>query len=189
MCEHDVQIAIRPRGRLCIKQYMSKMKFPIRKYLAMVDGTLEDKDVNSWEGIWYGLQRLALGVVYLILFSLLYPKMHAKYFVSEWYENIPLLHQWWCIIWFQEFLWMKYLGLFLISEGNCIVSGLGYNGKTEDGKAKWDGVTNMKILSYETSYTVQPQGKSLRFISINILMVYHSYCAVIGYSTNGLIKN
>ncbi|KXJ17190.1 hypothetical protein AC249_AIPGENE16229 [Exaiptasia diaphana] len=30
------------------------------------------------------------------------------------------------------------------------------------------------------------QKRGLTLISINILMVYHSYCAVIGYSTNGL---
>ena len=35
------------------------------------------------------------------------------------------------------------------------MSGISYNGKTEDGVVKWDGLRNIRLSVYETMYTFQ----------------------------------
>ncbi|KXJ10509.1 Lysophospholipid acyltransferase 5 [Exaiptasia diaphana] len=50
---------------------------------------------------------------------------------------------------------MRYLGVWLTSEGSCIITGLSYNGKTPQGELIWDGLRNIKLSLYERSYTYQ----------------------------------
>ena len=45
---------------------------------------------------------------------------------------------------------LKYYGAWSISEGACILSGLGFNGKTKDGRYKWNRVQNVDPFAFET---------------------------------------
>lgn len=45
---------------------------------------------------------------------------------------------------------LKYYGAWSISEGACILSGLGFNGKTKDGRYKWNRVQNVDPYAFET---------------------------------------
>jgi lysophospholipid acyltransferase len=45
---------------------------------------------------------------------------------------------------------LKFYGAWCISEGACILSGLGFNGKTKSGKYKWDRVRNIDSWAFET---------------------------------------
>lgn len=45
----------------------------------------------------------------------------------------------------------KTLSCLLPQEGVCILTGLGFNGFGEDGKAKWDACANMKVWLFETT--------------------------------------
>ncbi|CAN6627153.1 lysophospholipid acyltransferase [Trichomonascus vanleenenianus] len=44
---------------------------------------------------------------------------------------------------------LKYYGAWSISEGACILSGLGFNGKTKTGKYRWDGLKNINPIGFE----------------------------------------
>lgn len=46
---------------------------------------------------------------------------------------------------------LKYYGAWSISEGACILSGLGFNGKTANGKYRWDRVKNIDPWIVETA--------------------------------------
>lgn len=37
----------------------------------------------------------------------------------------------------------KYYGVWTLTDGACILSGLGYNGVDSNGRARWDRVTNI----------------------------------------------
>ncbi|XP_048581170.1 lysophospholipid acyltransferase 5-like [Nematostella vectensis] len=129
-------------------------QFPIRKYLSMVEGNLIDKDISERTCVPEGLRRLFLGLFYGVSFAILSPFFGAQHFLTPWFEEISFFRRMWFITWFGKVLWFKYLALFLVSEGSCIIAGLGYNGKDPDGNPQWDGVANMKIISYETSLSV-----------------------------------
>lgn len=42
-----------------------------------------------------------------------------------------------------------------MQESACILTGLSYNGKDENGNELWDGCTNVRIWDYETSLSGQ----------------------------------
>ncbi|KAF2738652.1 MBOAT family protein-like protein [Polyplosphaeria fusca] len=79
---------------------------------------------------------------------------------SAWY-NIPfLLGDEYMKYWWPRRVWilymlglttrMKYYGVWSLSEGACILSGIGYNGiDPATGGAKWDRLTNIKPLEIE----------------------------------------
>lgn len=45
----------------------------------------------------------------------------------------------------------KYYGVWSLTEGACILAGLGYNGVDENRKARWDRVTNVDPYALETA--------------------------------------
>ena len=45
----------------------------------------------------------------------------------------------------------KYYGIWFLTEGACILSGLGYNGVNEKKQARWDRVTNIQPWTIETA--------------------------------------
>ncbi|KAI8047993.1 MBOAT, membrane-bound O-acyltransferase family-domain-containing protein [Syncephalis plumigaleata] len=46
---------------------------------------------------------------------------------------------------------MQYLGVWLMSEGACVMSGLGYNGISDAGTSKWDGLANVYPGGFESA--------------------------------------
>lgn len=50
-----------------------------------------------------------------------------------------------------KFVLYKYVTCWLVTEGVCILTGLGFNDFDERGKAKWDACANMKVWLFETT--------------------------------------
>ena len=49
----------------------------------------------------------------------------------------------------------KYISAWLFAEGAVILSGLGYNGRWEDGSVKWNGGANVRLRIFEKSTRFQ----------------------------------
>ncbi|XP_032242937.1 lysophospholipid acyltransferase 5 [Nematostella vectensis] len=129
--------------------------FPIKSYIDLVEGKLIDKKDDNNSCIPAGFLRFLGGIAYLGLHSGLAVVFSNDYLLSDNFQTFSYWNKMWIIgVWGRVAL-MKYLGVWLTSEGSCIISGLGYNGKTEDGKLQWDGLRNMKLSIYEVSYTYQ----------------------------------
>ena len=103
----------------------------------------------------YGLTRLGLGVLYLVIHLVGSMFLYSDWPASEEFINSCLLTKLllmplWCKITLS-----KYISLWLMAEGVCVISGLSYNEVTEDEKGKqkidWKGCANVKIVRLETS--------------------------------------
>ncbi|RKP07944.1 MBOAT, membrane-bound O-acyltransferase family-domain-containing protein [Thamnocephalis sphaerospora] len=46
---------------------------------------------------------------------------------------------------------MRYLGIWSLCEGACVLAGLGYNGLDEKGQSRWDGLANIYPMQFELS--------------------------------------
>ena len=57
----------------------------------------------------------------------------------------------WYIYLFSFTARLKYYGVWSLTEGACILSGLGYNGVDKNGKLRWDRVTNIDPWAIETA--------------------------------------
>lgn len=96
---------------------------------------------------------------YLVQQSGSYEVLGSVVYFGKWKLGycfeLVLYHRDYALLCFRKICNQKFLFSFDSQEGSCIISGIGYNGKTEDGKVRWDGVRNVKLSVYETIYTFQ----------------------------------
>lgn len=103
----------------------------------------------------YAIKRLLLGVLYMTLLQI-----GVGYLPSDWpdtqsfYETSFAMKLVLLPIWVKVCL-CKYLSLWLFGESVCALSGLGYNGKGEDGSIDWSGCKNVSIIRLETASRFQ----------------------------------
>lgn len=130
-------------------------QFQTKGYLAFVNGTLMDKKDDDNGRVASGLKRMVLGILYLALYGALRPWFSETGLLSDAFQEYSFLAKVWYIVFYSRVTFMKYLAVWLLSEGSCIISGISYNGKTEDGVVKWDGLRNIRLSVYETMYIFQ----------------------------------
>jgi len=100
----------------------------------------------------YGFKRLGLGFCYLVFHLVgamfLYSDWTASDdFINSCFLTKILLMPFWCKITLS-----KYLSMWLMAEGVCVISGLSFNGVNDKtGKIDWKGCANVKIGRLETS--------------------------------------
>uniref|UniRef100_K1RCL3 Lysophospholipid acyltransferase 5 n=1 Tax=Magallana gigas TaxID=29159 RepID=K1RCL3_MAGGI len=108
-------------------------QFGIRKYLAFTRGefsAIMAKDASPGmkdhppASVGPALTRLALGILYIVLFQTGNMLFSDEYFFTAHYQ-----------------------------EGISILMGLSYNGKDKNGNILWDGVSNVKLYQQETCST------------------------------------
>jgi len=68
---------------------------------------------------------------------------------SDEYYNFSFIYRLLYMRCSMDFSLMKYFGVWLLSEGICVLSGVGFNGYDKDGKPLWNGLTNIKPLEFE----------------------------------------
>ncbi|KAG8435770.1 hypothetical protein GDO86_013639 [Hymenochirus boettgeri] len=126
-------------------------QFSMCSYQKLVRGELTDVEGQRPNSIGPAMNRLCLGLFFLVIYTVIGPHLPDNYFLSDEYANQPFWYR--CVymtIWGKVTLY-KYVTCWLVTEGVCILSGLGYNGKDENGQAQWDACANMKVWLYETT--------------------------------------
>jgi lysophospholipid acyltransferase len=67
------------------------------------------------------------------------------------FTGVISLYRMWFVHLFGVTSRFKYYGIWFLTEGACILSGLGYNGLDKNKKIKWDRVTNVDPWALETA--------------------------------------
>ncbi|KAG0690431.1 lysophospholipid acyltransferase [Pichia californica] len=101
------------------------------------------------------LRKVLQGFIWVGLFIYLTPKITVEYSLSNSFKNKSFIYK-------LIFLWilglverLKYYAVWLISEGSCIVVGLGYNGyDSEKDILYWNRVQNIDPISFELGQNV-----------------------------------
>jgi len=99
----------------------------------------------------FGFRRLVIGIAYLlghVIGSQFYPEdwPNQPEFVDTSYPAKLVGLMFWVKI-----ILAKYVSIWLMAEGVCVVSGLSYVGKDEDGVPDWTGCRNVKLRRLETA--------------------------------------
>ncbi|XP_031432195.1 lysophospholipid acyltransferase 5 isoform X2 [Clupea harengus] len=126
-------------------------QFTLRSYQKLVSKELSDTPGELPNSVLPALKRFTLGLACLSVFTFAGPYYTDAYFLTDEFEAQPFWYR--CVfilIWAKVNLY-KYVSCWLISEGVCILVGLGYNGKDQEGVHLWNGCANMKIWTYETT--------------------------------------
>ncbi|ODN06279.1 Lysophospholipid acyltransferase 5, partial [Orchesella cincta] len=126
-------------------------QFPMRRYLDFVEGKFGDNG-NPPASVAPGLQRLGLGLMYVMIYQLFAPYFNNDTLLSPEFENSNF---WWKMLivgMYGKILLYKYVSCWIVIEGSCILSGISYNGKDKDGEPQWDGCENIGIGLFEKAY-------------------------------------
>lgn len=108
-------------------------------------------------GCWlYALRCFLLGVLYMVLTQLGQMYFPPAFVLSKAFTvDYPLWKRLLYMTAAGRVVFYKYLGVWLLNEGGCVLSGISFNGYDPvTKKAKWDGLTNIFPLMFElpTSY-------------------------------------
>lgn len=137
-------------------------QFGIRKYLAFTRGefsAIMAKDASPGmkdhppASVGPALTRLALGILYIVLFQTGNMLFSDEYFFTAQYQELGFITKCFYILVWGQLHFRKYVGTWLICEGISILMGLSYNGKDKNGNILWDGVSNVKLYQQETCST------------------------------------
>ncbi|XP_076010823.1 lysophospholipid acyltransferase 5 isoform X2 [Genypterus blacodes] len=126
-------------------------QFTLRSYQKLAAGELTDCPGKPPNSVVPAMKRFTLGLVCLAIFTLFSPYYQDGYLLTDEFEAQPFWYRCVFILLWGKIKLYKYVSCWAIGEGTCILSGLGYNGVDEDGKAKWDACANMKVWLFETT--------------------------------------
>lgn len=94
--------------------------------------------------------KCAQGIAWIVLWTQLSGYFSFDYAFSPEFGQMFIVKKM-IYLWILGFSFrLKYYGAWSIAEGACILSGLGFNGKTKDGKYKWNRVQNIDPITFET---------------------------------------
>ncbi|XP_020504768.1 lysophospholipid acyltransferase 5 [Labrus bergylta] len=125
-------------------------QFTLRSYQKLVAGELTDCPGKPPNSVIPALKRFALGFLCLTIYAIFSPYYTDGYYLTDEYEAQPFWYRCVFILLWAKVILYKYVSCWVIAEGVCILSGLGYNGVV-DGEHQWDACANMKVWRFETT--------------------------------------
>lgn len=97
-------------------------------------------------------KKAIYGLVWILAFLQLAPRYNQPTVLSEQFMNYSFPRRIWIVHMLGVTTRMKYYGVWALTEGACILSGMGYNGFDErTGKVFWNRLENVSPLSLETA--------------------------------------
>ncbi|XP_038044395.1 lysophospholipid acyltransferase 5-like [Patiria miniata] len=124
--------------------------FPLRTYLDFTAGKLTDNDRGlPPDSVKPAFQKLGVSCVFIVLYTSLSPIFTNAYILSSEFASLSFPFQVLVVMAWGKCVLFKYSVIFLLAEGVCIMSGLAYNGRDENGNALWDGCVNFRPLVFE----------------------------------------
>ncbi|CAL8258157.1 unnamed protein product [Boreogadus saida] len=126
-------------------------QFTLRSYQSLVAGQLTDSPGKPPNSVMPAMQRFGLGLLCLTIYAIFSPHLSDSYFLTDEYGAQPFWYRCVFIMLWAKVILYKYVSCWVIAEGVCILSGLGYNGVDENGNHRWDACANMKVWLFETS--------------------------------------
>uniref|UniRef100_A0A8D0E114 Lysophospholipid acyltransferase 5 n=1 Tax=Salvator merianae TaxID=96440 RepID=A0A8D0E114_SALMN len=131
--------------------FMVGPQFSMTQYQKLVRGELTDVPGERPNSFVPALKRLMLGFFFMVVYTVASPYVPEEYLVSDAYMEQPFWFRCVYILIWGKIMLYKYVTCWLVTEGVCIITGLAFNGKDEQGRPKWDACANMKVWLFETT--------------------------------------
>merc|ERR1712141_31448 len=101
-----------------------------------------------------------MGAIHIV-FNSIVPVHYIK--LEEFHSMGFVLKSFYFTIWAKAIL-SKYIGVWLLAEGAVILSGLGYNGRKDNGTILWNGGANVRLRLFESCSSF---GELIKAFNIN----------------------
>ena len=105
------------------------------------------------DSLLYAFKRLAIGVMYILIYYGLNSFIEKDYIISEAFlaQSLPLKLL--IITFWTKWLISKYLAIWCVAESAALIAGMGYQVET----SSWDGISNVDVVKFERSLTIQEE--------------------------------
>ncbi|CAG2200843.1 LPCAT3 [Mytilus edulis] len=132
--------------------FLAGPQFNIKRYLQFVNGEFDDPlHKGPSRSVGPGLTRMSIGILYIAMYQIGGLLFNEEHMLSDDFMNHYFLTRCAYVLFYGRILFCQYIGCWLIAEGVCILNGLSYNGKDENGNILWDGIQNVKPYPLETA--------------------------------------
>lgn len=96
------------------------------------------------------MKKMAVGLLWILAFLLGSGHFNSDLFLTDKYKQIGLVSRIFGMYMMNLVARMKYYGVWTLTEGACILTGIGYKGlDPKTGKPNWDRLTNIRPLGVE----------------------------------------
>ncbi|XP_071500100.1 lysophospholipid acyltransferase 5-like [Diadema antillarum] len=134
--------------------FMSGPQFSMRQYLLLTNCQLLPKsEMKNPSNLVPAARCFFLGLIYLFMTIVCKPVFSNKYLLSNEFKNASPVYRVYAVLLWGVFDRSTYITAWLMAEGSCILTGLGYNGVDKHGRSRWDHCENINVSKYETSLT------------------------------------
>lgn len=98
------------------------------------------------------MRKAVMGVLWIGAFMAIGPRYNTEVVLSDEYMEYNILHRVLVLHLLGFAARLKYYGVWMLTEGACILSGMGYNGvDPHTGKVSWDKLENVNPWGLETA--------------------------------------
>ncbi|KAL7754334.1 hypothetical protein RI367_000315 [Sorochytrium milnesiophthora] len=100
----------------------------------------------------YALRTFGTAVAYLAVTQVLQAFFPSSALLTKAYLAQSLPHRAWTLWWCGKTALTKYVGVWLLTEGACILSGIaidGFNNDNGTSTPRWNGLTNLNVVNFE----------------------------------------
>ncbi|KAL1464344.1 hypothetical protein WDU94_003999 [Cyamophila willieti] len=119
--------------------------FYLTRYQDFVSAKFTEKEsVNIEEGV-----TVLLGFIYLGVYQVVNMIYSDEFMFSDEYMNAPFWKRSFILGVWGRSAFYKYISVWLLGEGACILSGITYNGVSDSGKSQWNGCANVSLSVFE----------------------------------------
>lgn len=126
-------------------------QFPYRRYQRFTNGEF----LEHAGCVDAGLQRLGMGVLYLIVCQVGLSYLPDNYFLTPEFVQVNFIKRIFLLGFWAKFTLYKYIACWLFAEGALMCIGFTYKGKDAQGQPDWFGCTNVKLMLLETGNTME----------------------------------
>lgn len=128
----------------------------MKRYRDFIEGKFSDPVTNEVPATMLpSLQRLAAGALYTLVFQVGGIFLPDSYLSSLNFQELSLPSKCLIVTLWGKLTLYKYVGCWLITEGACILTGLTYNGRDENGNHLWNACANINIRDFELASSGQ----------------------------------
>ncbi|CAO0803439.1 unnamed protein product [Mucor circinelloides] len=116
--------------------------------------TSEQRDERDRAQTLYVWRSVVLAIIYLGAQQTIGAKYSTSYLLTEEYNGLPL---WQRLLIFPiagKFAYVKYIGIWLLTEGASASFGISYEGNNEEGHALFGGLANALPATFETATSI-----------------------------------
>ncbi|KAK6349693.1 lysophospholipid acyltransferase [Orbilia brochopaga] len=142
--------------------------FDFSEYKKWLDTSMFDVEVLDKKGMLRKKRRIprsgraatkkaVTGLIWIGLYVKASAMYNVEFALSDAFLEYNIFRRIWYVYWMMFGVRLKYYGIWTLTEGACILAGLGYNGLDEDKRIRWDRVRNVDAWAIELA----PNSKAL----------------------------